>query len=130
MGPGGHIEANEPETVALTREILEETGLTVTWDTQSIGYDRQRFVRPNDIVLINIDRNNDQILDYTFYVEVDESVRNTPIVSEVPTEDIGWFDIKDALKLNMFPDTRAQVEDIAALMHIRNSCTDISGLNW
>ena len=121
MGPGGHIEPNEPETVALTREIYEETGLVVHWDTIQIDYDRVRYYRPDDIVEINIDANNDKILDYTFFKQVDETVRNTKLVAEVGPDDIGWFNIDWALEnLPMFADTISQVKQIRFFMECRD----------
>lgn len=118
MGPGGHIEAGELEHVALIREVHEETGLKLgSYMTYGkVDYQRESIRPPNYVCRIALD-NGMTLVDYTYYVPVDDSIRWQELVTESDNE-MGWYKIDRMLsnpeRFSMFEDTRRQVLDVSA----------------
>ena len=106
MGPGGHIESGEFAYQALEREIEEETGLIITLDTKSLDdrtvqltlpYYKTMHVGPTRIVE-----------DEVYCIWVEDKTR----FAYKPLEPFKWMPIEEALKLDMFEDTRNQLGEI------------------
>lgn len=117
MGPGGHIEDGELEAQAVIREVLEETGLNIAslMHYGKVDYQRTSIRPPNYICQILLD-NGKTLVDYTYYIPVDESIRFKQLITETDNE-MDWYNIDWVLnnpeRFNLFEDTRQQLLDVS-----------------
>lgn len=105
LPPGGHIEPNETPPEAARREVLEETGLEITFIEQEnlrvSAYNAQSFQRPFLCLLEKIPKSKDQIehehMDLIFLARADQ----------IKEDLMGfqWFLYEELENLDIFPDT-------------------------
>lgn len=118
MGPGGKLNDNECEVEALIREVREETGLDITKfvrkDDEIIDYQRTRIRKPDDIVYMKLD-NGDVLVDHTYFIKVDQKIRQQKLKKESEEIEMKWIDTYEDVHLDMFNDTREQLEMIRQL---------------
>lgn len=91
--PGGRVRAGEPMRVALEREILEETGLSIeagelAWQFEYIERDEDRVLRFHYVVLDFLAR----------YIEGE-------VVAGDDADDVAWVGFADLPALSLHPET-------------------------
>lgn len=96
--PGGKIDYGETMEEAFRREIYEETGLEVgeiDWLTAQDAINHPQFREPRHFILIN-------------YIG---RVAGEPVpVSNYESQQIGWYSLHEALKMDLNKPTRAALE--------------------
>ena len=111
LGPGGHVDGNEHQYMALTREVFEETGLELSLMEYHIDDTRTKIISPTWTVESKLD-SGDVMINDTYSIRVDEKIRHQELITEADNE-MGWYDIQFALdNFPMFADTRLKIEKI------------------
>ena len=111
LGPGGHLDDNEHQYMALEREIFEETGLFISLGEYCIDDIRLKVMSPTWTVASKLN-SGDVMINDTYSIKVNEKIRLQKLITESDNE-MGWYDIQFALdNFPMFADTRLKIEDI------------------
>ncbi len=88
--PAGKVEINEKPTEAIKREIEEETGYKI--DFESLNYFKELYVRYNDFDFIY----------HIFHLPIKQ--KPNVKLEENSHKDFKWITPKDALKINLIQD--------------------------
>lgn len=109
MGPGGHIDPGELDHQAAERELFEETGLVVKFNTDKITSRATQLPVPHKVhSYADVDSLE---LDYTFVLRVDDVVRQTPLDPKEGHK-LGWLDISFVEHLCIYKDTLLQIQEL------------------
>lgn len=118
--PGGHIEWNENPIEAVIREVMEETGLDISFLEKYLEQTIDgvtKFLRVPDYFLEQKissykDESEHFHLDFQYVIEANEQkLRNNILESH----SIGWFTKKEALKIPLHEDTKMIIQQLLQL---------------
>jgi 8-oxo-dGTP pyrophosphatase MutT (NUDIX family) len=104
VGPGGHVEHGELLHEALQREIQEETGLVITFQTHTVS-DRATHLPTPITVFQHIEKRKAE--DFTYVLYVSDDLRQQPVL-----EPFKWVEHSKAVELSLPEDTRKQIESL------------------
>ena len=110
LPPGGHVAENELPCIAVAREVLEETGVTVQVlssisELGLLGETVKELPLPLRIMHWNIDDTNYINL---LYLCSAVNTNTTPLETEV--DDVGWFSPEVVIKMDTYEDIIKAVE--------------------
>lgn len=104
--PGGRIEVGETVSTAVTREVAEESGITIKLIGLSGIYSDPTHI------LVDPDGSIHQQLAMCFHaVPIDENDASQPRPDGIETTAAGWYDLTDIAKLDMHPAMRLRLAD-------------------
>lgn len=105
LPPGGHLEPNETPHEAAEREVLEETGLKITFILQENvnidAYNAKSIPRPFLCLLENIEARKDEPAHQ--HIDMIYLARPTQMKEVLPP--FQWFTYEELQSLELFPDT-------------------------
>lgn len=111
MAPGGHIENGEMAHETVQREIKEETGLDLYFET--INFNKRSLILPRPFIVVqyhydDVPRTDE---DFLYAIKVSQEIRNRPLVTEGPP--VQWFHIDEAIAtLDMYADTKQHLRSL------------------
>lgn len=114
LPPGGHVEDNELIHQAAEREVMEETGIEIEfiYNTGAVNdeYDSRAKILPEPLLVQLEDLGDHYHEDFIYLAKsINEDIANNE------GHEIGWFDIKDALELEIFDNVRKHLYYIKGL---------------
>lgn len=120
LPPGGHLEANETPPEAARREVLEETGLEISFLRQEnitiSAYNAESFERPFLCLLEHIPEYKEtpahQHMDFVYLAE--------PIALKEDLKGFQWFKYEELQHLELLPD----VAEVLRLLLKEKKLTD------
>lgn len=116
LQPGGHVDSHENPVETAVREVLEETGLDISFlldQIEIVDKDGSFLPLPKFLMIQTIPEHEDQPkhfhLDIQYVVEIDEQKLKP---SEHESQDTGWFTKEEILKLPIHQDTKEVVRKL------------------
>lgn len=111
LPPGGHVEVYELMHQAAEREVMEETGIKIEFIYETDVLNRENDDRakmlPRPLLVQLEDMGDHYHEDFVYFAKaVNERIINNE------NHDIGWFDIKDILKFDIFENVRRHLNYI------------------
>jgi len=123
LPPGGHIENNELPAKAVIREIFEETGIKaeiLQTENKMLTVSNNECIeldKPFILLLENIERNWKH--NHIDMVYICKALNKNLILQKSEVNDIGWFDIDQAEKLNTFENVKQVIQKAFELINSR-----------
>lgn len=111
LPPGGHVEKNELIHHAAEREVKEETGIKIEfiYNTKTLydECDYRATLLPRPLLVQLEDMGDHYHEDFVYFAKaMDEKIVNNE------GHEIGWFNISDILKLDIFNNVRRHLDYI------------------
>ena len=113
LPPGGHADENELPSIAAAREVLEETGIHVQVLSSVPGLDLIGGVArelPLPLRIMHVDTDGTGFQNYIDLIYLCIAKNTDTIPQEDEVDDIGWFSIEDAVKLDTYEDVIKTIE--------------------
>lgn len=116
LQPGGHVELFENPVETIVREVLEESGIDISFLEKKIKFiDKEgsllpvpKFIMEETIPAYKDDPEHFHI-DLQYLISVPQQ---SLILAKSESHMIGWFTKKEALKLSIHEDTKVVLETI------------------
>ena len=119
LPPGGHVDENELPCEAVAREVLEETGIHVQVLSSVPKLDLSGGVArelPLPLRIMHVDTDGTGSKNYIdlLYLCLAKNGDIAPQKDEI--DDIGWFSIEEAVKLDTYEDIIKSIESAICLL--------------